>query len=288
MGKHILNKSDFIRESLGMSDELDSLLNRVWGELSGDKKFHKWSGEYLGESITVHIFILPSGRGLVGSFRVDDSHLREFTIKIDSFDRTTLRHELKHLDRAIRRGMRVDGWYWIKHMGRFVAKNYKHLFVNDSHYKIFLDTLYYCNPDEFEAHYGDIVENLKHTLRDKVEREEKIEFITKTLKESEIYQYYQYYYHNPFNLEDFFKTREGMSFFLQEFWKKTELFSRELDYSIGNLERFRSWFRTTILIPTLGSRERISPVGVGVFNSLIRKTVNNNWKKFGRVYSLFI
>jgi len=78
-----------------------------------------------------------------------------FKLKI-GLDKPTLIHELKHLDRCIRRNFKTDSYFYINHIGSLIVKNYKFLFKSKDDIELLLDTFYFCNPDEFESHYHNI------------------------------------------------------------------------------------------------------------------------------------
>jgi hypothetical protein len=108
-------------------------------ELSHNDYF-KYKTNYLDKDITIHCFKTKDqylGKELSGSFSVEDASNFEFKIQLSDLSKSTLIHELKHMDRVIRRDMKTDTYYYINHVGRYVAKKYTHLFIDKETRTIF-------------------------------------------------------------------------------------------------------------------------------------------------------
>jgi len=286
--KKIKSFNNFLNEKLGVLSGLEEMADVILKELS-DKNYFKYKTRYLDKDITIHCFKSKDSdiyKELSGSFSVDDSEKFEFTIKISDLSKSTLIHELKHLDRTIRRGMKTDTYYYINHIGRYVAKQYGHLFTNKDNAEILIETFYYCNPDEFEAYYQNIYQDIKDLMFEGMTREEKIETIKSVIENEEIYTFFKHYYNNEFRLEDFFKTKEDCNFFLKDFIYRQELFFNQQDDTISNLDKIKSWFKSNIL-NKFTKDEKINP-GVKELNYYINKIVKRNYPKFGRLYAIFI
>lgn len=278
----------FINEKLGVLTGLDDMARVIIDELS-HKNYFKYKTKYLDKNITIHCFKVKDqymDEELSGSFSVEDASNSEFKIKISDLTKSTLIHELKHMDRVIRRDMKTDTYYYINHIGGYVAKKYTHLFIDKDIAEILIEIFYYCNPDEFEAYYQDIYSDIKDQIDDNMTREEKIEVIKGFIENEPIYAIFKHYYNNEFRLEDFFKSKEDCNSFLKDFFYRGELFFNGQDEAISTLDRIKSWFKSNILNKLLKDDKLDS--GVKEFNYYINKIVKRNYPKFSRLYSLFI
>jgi len=278
---------NFINEKLGVLSGIEEMADVILKELS-DKNYFKYKTRYLGKDITIHCFLKKSSdyyQELSGSFSIDDGQNFEFTIKIDELSKNTLIHELKHLDRAMRRGMKTDTYFYINHIGRYVAKEYGYLLKDKDKAKILIETFYYCNPDEFEAYYQDIYYEIKEMIEEDMSKKEKMEIIKENLENKDVFTFFKHFYENEFNLEDFFKSKEDCNLFLRDFFYRQELFFNLKDETISNLDKVKSWFKSTILNKFL--KDRKLDVEVKFFNYYINKIVRNNYRKFYRLYALF-
>ena len=280
--------NNFITEKLGIVEGLESIADNILNNIS-DKNYFRYKGNYLDKDITIHCFKTSDKdiyKELSGSFRVDDGENFEFTIKISDLSKSTLLHELKHMDRAIRRGMKTDTYFYINHIGRYVAKNYGHLFIDKNNAEILIETFYYCNPDEFEAYYQNIYNDLKDIITNDMSREQKIETIKEFLENEEVYTFFKHYYKNEFILEDFFKSKEDCNFFLKDFFYRQELFFNQKDDTISNIDKMKSWFKSNILNKFIKDEKLDS--GAKEINYYINKIVKRNYPKFGRLYTLLV
>lgn len=282
--KRIKGFDSFIMEKLGVLGGLSEIAEIILKGLSKNKYF-RFTGKYLDKDITIHCFLSKFRKeNLQGSFRVDDADNFEFTIKMSELKKSTLIHELKHMDRSIRRDMKTDTYFYINHIGRYVAKNYSHLFINKDNAEILIQTFYFCNPDEFEAYFQSIYEELKELLDENMPRDEKISIIKQHFENEEIYQFFKHYYNNPFKLEAFFKSKEDCNFFLKEFFFHHEAFFHEINTGISIFDKIKSWFKSNILNKLF--KEKLTDKGFNEFNYFINKIVKNNYKKFSRIYSI--
>jgi hypothetical protein len=276
--------NDFITEKLGILESIGDIADTILNGLS-ENKYFKFKGKYLDKNITIHCFLTKLRKeNLQGSFSVDDVDNFEFTIKISELKRPTLIHELKHMDRAIRRSMKTDTYFYINHIGRYVAQNYSNLFRNKDSAKILIETFYFCNPDEFEAYFQNIYEEIKEIIEENMSREEKISIIKQHLENEEIYQFFKHYYNNSFKLEEFFKSKEDCNFFLKEFFFYHEAFFHEINTGISTFDKIKSWFKSNFFNKIF--KDESTDKSFKEFNYYINKIVHNNYKKFGRLYSL--
>jgi hypothetical protein len=282
--KRISDFNTFITERLGILTSLEDIADKILKELSG-KKYYRLETEYLGNQIKIDCYLLKpeeqNGRELSGSFRVEDPDNFEFSIKMDEISKSTLIHELKHMDRSIRRKMKTDNYFYINHIGRYVADKYRHLFTTKENAEVLIETLYYCNPDEFEAYFNDIYYELKEQITPEMSKLEIRNIVKETLEDEEVYIFFKQYYKSKFDIEDFFKSKRDCNYFLSEFFNKMDKFFTNEDDTISNSEVFFSWIKSALSI----SEENVSTSEI---NHLINRIVQKNFKKFGRLYTLLL
>lgn len=279
----VMKFNQFINEALGILDSIESLYEKIKKNLS-KKKYYRLKTEYLGKKITIHCFFGDPGsdasQQMLASFKTLDPKRYEFEIKTNDLSKPVIIHELKHMDRIIRRGLKVDKSFNISHIGRYIAKNYPHLFTDKNNMETLIETFYYCNPDEFESHFNDMYQQLKEETSgmDKIEIRN---YITEFLEEQEIYIFYKHFNKDKFNIEDFFKSKRDCNFFLREYKKHIKSFFDDKEEGITKLDTFFSWITSSMSVP----EENVSTKEI---NKVINKTVRNNYPKFGRLYTLLL
>ena len=282
MMKRINNFTAFITEKLGILTTLEDMADRILKELS-TKKYYRIETEYLGSQIKLDCYLIkPENKykqELVGSLRYDDPKNLEFSIRIASLSKSVLIHELKHMDRAIRRKMKTDNYFYINHIGRDVASKYQHLFKTKDDFDILMETFYHCNPDEFESYYNDIYYNIKEEITPEMSKPEIRKLIKESLEDEDVYILFKSYYHTKFNIEDFFKSKRDCNFFLSEFFDKMEKFHNEEDDTISNTDIFVSWIKSIL-------KKSEEVVSVKEINNLINRLAHKNFQKFGRLYTI--
>jgi hypothetical protein len=270
-----------IEEKLGILTELEWLATIIQKELQ-DENYFQYTGQYLGVSITIDCYKNKTTDDYTGSLGVESKRDYHFKLTTELADFPTILHELKHMDRKIRRKMKVDTHFWINHIGRDVIRQYPHLFKSKSLLEILLDTFYFCNPDEFEAYFHSLKADLDIITQSTQDPKLKFDLIDSAIKDEEIYQIFKFYYKNPFDLRDFFNTTADCNFFIKEFFRFQQLHADEQTTKVGKLDLLKSWFNSTILNKIRPDEKEDSQVKQ--FNFYINKIVKNNFKKFSRLY----
>lgn len=277
----------FIVEKLGVLQGLRPIADEILEKLK-DSSYYKWTGNYLGRDITINCFITPieaRNREYVGIFQVQNAKTFEFKIKLATLDRSTLIHELKHMDRKIRRSMKLDTYYTLENVGTHLAEKYPHLFYKKDSCQLLIDTLYFCNPEEFEAYYQNLWEDIQILITDDTTREQKVDIIKKVLDDEAIFIMYRFYYSNEFDLRDFFKTEEDCNFFVKELLVRQELFVSDKDWHITKFDKFKSWLKSNIVNRFVKSTKEDTSV-IKEINYYINNCVQKNYRKFSRLYTL--
>lgn len=268
-----------IYEKLGVLEELENVADIILKNLK-NKDYFKYQGKYLDKDLIIHTFLnSPSNKNSDATFEVDDFEKNEFTIVISELNKSYLIHELKHMDRALRRGFKNDVYSKLNKLIFFVSKKYGSLFNDEHSPKLLMLCFYYFEPDEFEAHYNHIYQNIKERITSEMNRQEKKEIIDLILNEETIFNFYKHYYHNKFDILYFFKSIKHCNIFIKEIFNQ--------DYiKTSRIEKLFIWFKLNIL--SKFKEDEVIDKNVKNINLLINKQVQENYRKFFRLYSIFI
>ena len=275
---HIIKYNNFIFEKMGIINELEPISDDIISKI-GDKEYLKYEMNYLGFNIIINIYVLYDKK-LLGDFQVENSDKFEFNIRLNGLDKSTLIHELKHLDRCIRRNFKTDSYFYINHIGSLIVKNYKFLFKSKDDIELLLDTFYFCNPDEFESHYHNIFNDIRNEL--KLNNDNEYNTIDNIIKNEYIYKLYKYYYENKFDLLDFFNSNSDCNIFLDEFIKRQDLFYNKKDEKITKNDKIKYWFKSKI--NKIIFNDEINKSLLKQINYYINKHIQNSYKKFYKLY----
>lgn len=283
---HIIKYNNFIFEKMGIINELEIISDDIISKIN-DKEYLKYEMNYLGFNIIINIYVLYDKKllgdfqvELLGDFQVENSDKFEFNIRLNGLDKSTLIHELKHLDRCIRRNFKTDSYFYINHIGSLIVKNYKFLFKSKDDIELLLDTFYFCNPDEFESHYHNIFNDIRNEL--KLNNDNEYNTIDNIIKNEYIYKLYKYYYENKFDLLDFFNSNSDCNIFLDEFIKRQDLFYNKKDEKITKNDKIKYWFKSKI--NKIIFNDEINKSLLKQINYYINKHIQNSYKKFYKLY----
>ena len=274
--KYILYSKQF--ESLGVSSYLDSIIDQVKKNLSSEspeyildtsirnKKvrikfiYSQGSEKYKGQDINSYAQLLNP-----------DPENIEFLINLGDLTEQSIIHELKHVDRAISRDLYVDFYYYINHVGRDVIDNNQDLFKTEEDYEYLNSAFYLINPDEFEAHFNDLYKELSNKITKETSHSDKVKIIDEDLKNADIYLIYKEMSKGDIFLEDFFKERQSLNYFLS-------LFSLKMDQFIEDDPEYDNWGIKPEVV-NMSSMELY-------INNLLIKQSKKGFKKFSRLYVL--
>lgn len=270
-------------ESLGVSHYLTDLVDSVISELKKDENYVLKTKMH-GKDITVRFKKLKKNNDVTSYFQVLNPEKFIFNIRYGNFD--DIPHELKHLDRVLRRDMNADQYYYLNHVGNDVVKKYKHLLHSENISDILTSIFYFFDPNEYEAHYQSFYWDLKKLIKPEMSSEEKRKIIKNHLEDSNIYTLYKFFYNRGgFDLSVFFKDKRGLNEYLSIFLKKLIQFRNDAT-------EYNEWNTLMSKINTFLNRFRkdddieVDSL-VKEINNLINKMLFKGYKKFHRLYVIF-
>lgn len=260
--EYLLELVDFIYDQLETADKFD-----VEAEMNGKKltieiEFNEKQSEYKGLEFAAYIKIINSD--------LDD--LR-FKMYLSEKNKDSILHELKHIDRILKRDFMPDMYWYINHIGREITEKYKDLlFKGENTEKLLTLSLYMINPDEFEAYYNQFYKALKGIVNDNMTEEEKKIAIKIFLDNQSMYKLYQMYNSSgkaDFLISDFFENDEDMYEYLRYFANDIlELLSNK-DIVQDENDIYRNAKKLEKII-----------------NKLFNKMLEKGWKKLHNLYTI--
>ena len=279
-------------EFLGIADYLLKLVEDVKFGLSNNNEF-RLETNIRGKDIIVDFELSKNKEkqgGLISHsyFQVIDADKFEFFIKLGDLKTTSILHELKHLDRVLRRDLKTDSFFYLNHVGRDVTLKYRHLLYSKHSDDVLIQSLYLINVDEFEAYYHEMYAELKDMVTDDMTNIQKRKIISDYLSDSGIYNLYKFFKdRGGFNLEDFFKDEWSLNEYLKILEIKINQFyeNRDSDYEKWNtvlhkIKYFINKFKT-------GKKIEVNSLSNEI-NRMFNKVIYNGLKKFDRLYSIFL
>lgn len=274
-----------INEKLGILFSLEDIANDIVDHLN-KSDYYKLEKNYLGKDITIHCYKIKNLDNEAEFSVINDDNL-EFKIKTTGNNLSQIVHELKHNDYYLR-GQREDKFFKMRHAGRYVSKNLKHL-IN---FFSVLDMVFYLiNKDEFQAQYHSMYYDLKDKIDDNMSVEEKRKIIDNYLNEQKIYLLYNIFNQTQFDIKTFFKSNSDLNNWIDNLKKRMQYIDEEGDrYYFKKKEIYLSKVRF-IINKVVGRNSSLSEDNnklIKKLNYMINKQVKDSFKKFSRLYSLFI
>lgn len=279
-------------EKLGISNELEKLSDYILSRFKKETKF-SFETDVFGRNILINCeynktLMNDVNNPILAGIRpfYDENYICNiFDFYTTTLDRPTILHEVKHIHRFVKNKKERS---YMTHAGRKTAKDYKHYFYSNDSYLLFHDMVYYCSQTEFESYYTEIYYELEEIFkRNNYNKEEKREIIKKYLKDTTIYEYYEYFYSNKFELKNYFDSSIDMNNFLEL------LKNNIIHYKNINTERMNSK-KMDIFLSKIKKFLRIDTNFVSSsklekeINNKINKMVNIGFKKFQRLYTHFL
>lgn len=235
--KKIKSFNNYISEKLGIVSYLEPIADHVIEKLK-DRNYYELKTRIRDYDITIEFYLL-SNLDNSGSFGIVDLDNKIFKIKLKTLNKSTLIHELKHLDRYLSKNIKTS-IYWgqegiMTHITNFVTKKFKHLFKDKDIAETLSLIIYLSNPDEFESYFNGIYYKIKYKIVDSMSKEDKMKIIEEELKGEIIYAIYKFYSKNEFDIRKFFKSNRDMNQYLKEYKRFLEAFNNKKP------ERVSSW-----------------------------------------------
>ena len=254
-----------------------------------NKNYYKLSTNYLSKNITLHCYKVNKLEENIAVFSVIDYDKLEFKIKTTANNISSIVHELKHMDFALRGKGREDKFFRLRHSGRYTTKSLKHL-LDDGSMSV-LDMIFYCvNDDEFQAQYHDMYYDLKKEISDNMTNDEIRKNIDEFLNRKKVYILYSIIYKYGVDIRAFFKSKRDLYYWLDSLRKRMEYIDKEGDdyyikkseIYLNKIKFFINKFRKDI--EQSSDNEKF----IDKINYMMNLHVKNNFKKFSRLYALFL
>lgn len=268
----LIDFNNFINEKLGILDDIKQIADIVYNELK-DKQYYQLKTEYLNKKITIDFYFIKNEKSNIdGSFTVINENF--FKIRMNILNKPTIIHELKHMDRYIRK----NGWGYqhkLLKSNLIISNNLSFLFKNKNSIILMNDILYYINPDEFESHYNHIYEEIKNLIKDDMNNSEKKQKISIYLNEQTSYFINKYIHLNNIDIRNLFKSEKHCKYFLNELLNNIK----------NNNKNFKiiRWIKWILNNNKINNKNNIDKM-----NNYINHQTEKNYKKFNRLYSLFL
>jgi hypothetical protein len=279
--KYILHRKQF--ESLGVVSELDDIIEIVQDKLGRGETEFTLQTNLRGVDTDIKFVHNPEreeykGSSLHSYFQLTDTNIDhpKFLISLGDLKRSTIAHELKHLDRELARKLVAEFSYYLNHVGRDVIQNMSYLAKDEESEDILSLSLYLINKDEYEAYYNEFQREIQSMINPEMTQGEKEKVIREYLEEQDIYLLYkQINDEGGFNLESYFKDRASMLKYLSAFTSKRE------EWIEDRTDEYDDW-------ENIKGLEEDTPSGMSKLakkiNHHFTKIIREGIKKFDRLY----
>jgi len=285
--KKIKSFDNFVNEKLGIVTNLESIADHVISKLK-EKNYYQLEARIRDYDVTIEFYLLRNLDNS-GSFGIEDFDNKIFKIKLKSLNKSTLIHELKHLDRVlsknIKKGVKYEPESIMTHITNFVTKNFSYLFKDKSSAEMLSLIIYYSNPDEFESYFNGIYYQIKDKIVEGMSKEEKMKIIEEDLQDETIYIFYKHFSKNEFDIRYFFKSNRDMNQYLSEYKRFLEVFTKQKTESISIWSNLFSYFKKWIVS---GLKDVDADKYHREFNKKVNSSIQKNHRKFNRIYSLLV
>ena len=274
-----------MNEKLGIVDFLEEIADNVIDKLN-QKNYYQLKTNWRNKEITVDFFLHKEFTNS-GSFKIKDIDDLEFEIRLKKLNKSTLIHELKHLDRTIASNLskkiKYDNRSIVTHITNFVTKNFSNLFKDKESSEFLSLAIYYSNPDEFESYFNDFYNELKTEINDNITKLEKRKIIENKLNLEVIFIFYKFYYQHEFDLKNFFKSNNDLNTYLKEYKKYLNYYLKGKSKIVGVTETILTIINK--IINSLKKEESPDPLYQEI-NKIVNQSIQRNYRKFYRLYAL--
>ena len=297
-------------ESLGILKSLEYLANQIIEELS-DKNEYILKTKYLEHYITLRCVVDPKLKGKIKEIKpnallLSSSGDFKYTIIMKYLSYANLLHELKHMDRDIRRDKQIGYGQLLNYVGTQTSSDYKYLIKNGipkiefSKYGVdvsfellsytLISILHYADQNEFESHFASAYYDLKDKITPDMSKVDKKKIIDGYLNDCGLFDFYKFYYKNGFDLSKFFKNNKDVNYFIDKMIKNINNIINGIDIgktiNINKKEILKN--KVKRMFSFFEEDDKDIKSEVRKVNFYINKSIQRNYKKIYRLYSLFI
>lgn len=267
-------------EKLGIVYDIESIADDIIKGLS-KKNYFEWKGKFRGKDITIECYLMNLEKETSAKFQKVDKENNIFKISTENLKKSTIIHELKHLDYYLRAGEKEHDY--LTHITKALTKVYTHMLKDP---EIFYWIIYLTNQNEFESYFNEFYWELKEKFDGKdLSRNEKRDLIDEYLKEEPLVFVFSHYYKRGFDLKSVFKSNREANKFLSKTIQTIKDYKKgkaDIDKWDILLTKFTSLFRK------FRKDEEIDNSLVKDIEMMINKSIKRNFKKISRLYTLLL
>ena len=267
-------------EKLGIVYDIESIADDIIKGLS-KKNYFEWKGKFRGKDITIECYLMNLEKDTSAKFQKVDKENNIFKISTENLKKSTIIHELKHLDYYLRNGEKEHDY--LTHITKTLTKVYPHMLKDP---EIFYWIIYLTNQNEFESYFNEFYWELKEKFDGKdLSRNEKRDLIDEYLKEEPLVFVFSHYYKRGFDLKSVFKSNREANKFLSKTIQTIKDYKKgkaDIDKWDILLTKFTSLFRK------FRKDEEIDNSLVKDIEMMINKSIKRNFKKISRLYTLLL
>lgn len=247
---------------------LKTIIREVNVELRVYKKNYKSFNSNMLENVA-RIWIIDSKNWIFG-LEFTDNNL------------PSIIHELKHLDNYIVRNINIEHEFFVKRSIQEIISNYKFLFKSSD---LLYSIVEIINKSEFESYYNELYVNLTEKINDNMTNEEKKEIIKNSLNDNIHYVFSKGVFEYGFDIKKFFKNNRNLNIFIEMLIK---IINKKKQYELTD---HTQWNKIKLMIKsflTFSDDKNIYNKKCNEINNIINKNAERSYKKFHRLYSIFI
>ena len=279
-------------EKLGIESSIEILADKLIEKFKKETKF-SFETDIFGENILIECeysksVINDTSKPMLAGVRPfydieNNNKCNIFDLYTTTLDRPVIIHEVKHIHRFVKNQKQRD---YINHAGQKTVSDYKHYFHTKNIAELFYDMVYYATNNEFESYYHEFYYEIEILIK-KNPNKDKRELIKNFLEGEYIYQYYKYFYEQPFDLKLYFKNRNNMNNFLDKMSKNIVLY-KDIDVDRMNSSKKEILISKIKKLLKLDTNIKDHNKLEKEINNKINKMVKIGFKKFQRLYTLFL
>ena len=199
--------SEYIVEKMGILTSIDPIVDDIIKEFN--KKSHFIFDTIIDNKKVKIECELTDNIKNIAHIRLLDKEESKFLLQTTTLNRSTIKHELKHIHYLVVRNFKNQKLYHLSQ--QIVDLKYKKVI---KYFDCFKSILYYSSPDEFESYFNDMYEELLVLTKDK---NDKKEIIDNYLKNNELYIIYKAINETNFSIESWFHNRKFLSDFINDY-----------------------------------------------------------------------
>ena len=280
MRTQLISNWEKFNEKLGIVYDIESIADDIIKGLS-KKDYFEWKGKFRGKDITIECYLMNLEKETSAKFQKVDKENNIFKISTKTLRKSTIIHELKHLDYYLRSGEKEHDY--LTHITKTLSKVYPH---NLKDPEIFYWVIYSTNQNEFESYFNEFYWELKEKFDGKdLSRNEKRDLIDEYLREDPLVFVFRYYYKRGFDLKSMFKSNREANKFLS----KTIQTIKDYKKGKANIDKWDILLtKFTSLFRKFRKDEEIDNSLVRDIELMINKSIKINFKKISRLYTLLL